>query len=661
MNRLAPASFAIAVLAACAGGSGSAVSPSGGGADRRAEAQSSPDVVRLTSGEVVRGRVVEENGRQVVVERDDRVSMYPRSAVSGIDYSKDGFRARSERLRPPEAPAGSVPPTSSWYPRTDAREVVRQDEVLWYDKHALGECMGPVLAESLRKFPEIRLFAVPGGRIVLHDPRKWGYHAHVFPGEQLEKPAGRPGLAIALPGNEANLPEAVAFVSPAQEIRSLEAPGRTSYALPDALYAVIVPAGQADGMLAVQPFAGGRPVSTPNGSLWAFALPRNSSHFLLYLLDAERRHGQILKSAFAAYGDTVLAADLMIDVEASDGAVVSRVLLVPFPDGLSADGPAPEPLVVCSGPTHDPTVVAAVAVPPRQAVQLPARPPSTRADVLVSHYEVVSAVPQSLVIAHGTGRPTAGVSIMERELTPGTADELVKIDLSSLPEERFPAVAWFYHRRTFAWKAAGGFLPPAAGQQLPVPAEVKLARVKRGDLIPHVLPILFQGPRPRPASAGGGEAAAGVAGGMSGALVQDALAREAGRSLANMTASLNPSASLAPSGGAGQGMTSVTNVYISSPMHTAVEDALPKYPTWLGGRFDTKPSGYTPGGSLGPPAGTFDPTTGRFYDASGQTLWDPAWTKPGHDGVKAGSYSRRDMWWVDRWSAFTIKLYSRNR
>ena len=46
---------------------------------------------------------------------------------------------------------------------------------------------------------------------------------------------------------------------------------------------------------------------------------------------------------------------------------------------------------------------------------------------------------------------------MTRELTPKDPDQILKIDLSSLPEERFPAVAWLYQRRTFVWKTTGGF------------------------------------------------------------------------------------------------------------------------------------------------------------------------------------------------------------
>lgn len=590
-----------------------------------------------------------ENSRQITLERDDRVSMYPRSVVAGVDYSRESWRGRSERLESTDPPA-SVPPPSSWYPRAQAGEVVRQEEVLWYDKHSLEECLGPSLAGSVRRFPEIRLFAVPGGRIVLQDPRKWGYHAHVFPEDRLEKPAGQPGLVIAVPEKISELFEAIAFVSPAQEIKSLEFPQRSSYAIPDALYAPVLPMEHADGMLAGQAFSGGRPASTRNGRLWAFTLPRNSSHFLVYLLDAERRHGEILKSAFVACGDTVLSADLVVDVEAPGGAVVSRILVVPFPDGLSADGPASEPLVVCSGPAQDPTPVVALAVPPRQAIQLPARPPSTRADVLVSHYEVSQAVPQSVVLAHGTGRPTSGVTLVERELTPQTADELVKIDLSSLPEERFPAVVWFLHRRTFAWRTTGGFLPaiPAA-QEAALPSEVKLTRLKRGDPIPHILPIYFQGPRPLPTAGAGRDVTAGVAGGMSGALVQDALAREAGRGLSGLTTSLAPTAAV---GGGGSGMTSVTNVYITSPTHTPVlEDVYPKSPPF--GRFLTKT--YPPGEFMGPPAGLYDPKTGCYYDHAGQLLWDPK---------KAGREIREyetERQFIDLRSGVGIRFGQRNK
>src|SRR5204863_4235830 len=140
--------------------------------------------------------------------------------------------------------------------------------------HAFAECVGPALAKAHQDLPDLRLFAEPGGAIVLHDPKQWGYHAHL-PGGVLRIPAGKPGLSIDLPKDEAALPEQVSFVSPAQEIRAGDGEGRASYALPDAISAVVKPLSAAEPLLSVQPFAGGKPAATANGSLWAFTLPRN--------------------------------------------------------------------------------------------------------------------------------------------------------------------------------------------------------------------------------------------------------------------------------------------------------------------------------------------------------------------------------------------------
>ena len=79
--------------------------------------------------------------------------------------------------------------------------------------------------------------------------------------------------------------------------------------------------------------------TTANGSLWAFTLPRNSRQFFVYLLDRNRRHGEILKAAYVGYGETILAADLIVDIVGADGIALGRVLALPYPDHLSADGP----------------------------------------------------------------------------------------------------------------------------------------------------------------------------------------------------------------------------------------------------------------------------------------------------------------------------------
>jgi hypothetical protein len=318
-------------MAACAGGP---AKPSM--APAMMEGRGTEDVVRLTNGEVIKGRILEENTRNVVIERDERVVTVPRAAVYSIDYSKESWKEKHARLSPAEDPAEGPRPASSWYARAHPSERVEQTEVLWFDGHPLDECVGAPLAKAHADVPDLRIFVEPGGRLVLHDPRRWGYHAHGFPAG-FHKPGTKPGLSIDLGKAEAELPAALAFVSPSQEMKSQEA-DRGSYTPPDSIYAVIKPLSAADGTLAVQPFAGGKPAETRNGTLWAFTLPRNARQFYLYLMDPSKKHGETLKAAFAGYGDTILAPDLMIDSVAADGTTVGRLMVLPYPDGLAADG-----------------------------------------------------------------------------------------------------------------------------------------------------------------------------------------------------------------------------------------------------------------------------------------------------------------------------------
>ena len=120
--------------------------------------------------------------------------------------------------------------------------------MLFHDTHPFAECVGPALAKAHQELPDLLLFAEPGGRIVLHDPKQWGYHAHL-PGGVLRIPAGKPGLTIALPRDEAALPDSISFVSPAQEIRAGDGEGRSSYAIPDAVTVGVKPLSAAGTLL----------------------------------------------------------------------------------------------------------------------------------------------------------------------------------------------------------------------------------------------------------------------------------------------------------------------------------------------------------------------------------------------------------------------------
>jgi hypothetical protein len=626
--------FAILLAAACSAASRPSVPAAMEGGEGE-------DAIRLTSGEVVRGRILEETGRQVVIERESVVSTYPRAAIFSIDYSKERWHERKQTLHAAPEPAPTSRPSSTWLPRTDPREPVQQTEVLFHDTHGLADCVGPTLAQAHQDLPDLRLFVEPGGKILLHDPKQWGYHAHL-PGGALRIPIGKPGLAIDVPRNEGALPETIAFVSPAQEIRAGETETRTSYALPDAVFAAIKPLSAAEALLAVQPFAGGKPTSTPNGTMWAFTLPRNSRQFFVYLFDPSRKHGDILKASYVGFGETILAADLIVDTTGADGVAVGRILAVPYPDHVSADGPAREPLVVYAGPMKDPTAVVTLSLPPREAVQLPSKAASMKADVLVSHYEVAGSVPQSVVLAYGVGRPTKDVTLVSRDLTPKEPDQILKIDLSSLPEERFPAVVWLYQRRTFVWKTTGGYLPPVAPAAVPPRGELKLSKVKRNEAIPHVIPLLFTGPRPSTGSGPirGVDPAAQVAGGMANGLIRDALSRESG-SIGGLTQPLGP----APSSEAG-GVSNVTYVYISSPPHTpGIESAAGSAaPTGVHYQsYGTGPGLFAPGGpGNGPggyayrPAGTLDAASGTTYDRGGNVTYDPRTGATSADGAAQG-------------------------
>lgn len=643
----------VLLLAACSAPTRTATPMSGSPDD---------DAIRLTNGEVVRGRIVEENARQVVIERESAVSTYPRGAIFGIDYSKERWHERRQPLHASEPPPASARPSTTWLPRSDPREPVQQTEVLFYDAHAPADCVGAALAQAQQDLPDLRLFVEPGGKLVLHDPRQWGYHAHL-PGGALRIPAGKPGLTIDLPKAEAALPETVAFVSPAQEIKAGEGEARTSYALPDAVFAALQPMSAAEAMLALQPFAGGKAAATPNGTLWAFTLPRNTRQFFVYLLDQNRRHGEILKASYVGFGETILAADLMIDVLGADGVAVGRVLSVPYPDQVSADGPAREPLVVYAGPVKDPTAIVTLALPPREALQLPSKAASMKADVLVSHYEVSPSVPQHAVLAFGVGRPTKDVTLVSRALTPKDPDEILKIDVSSLPEERFPAVVWLYQRRTFAWRTTGGHLPRVAEALVPPRRDVKLSKVKRSEAIPHVIPLLFTGPKGSSGSGGlrAADPAAGVAGGMASGLLRDALAREAGNGIGALTQNITSGGGSGQDGSGSGGVSNVTYVYITSPPHTPALD------TTMGGlggavagggasggpygmhvsNYGGPPAMFASGPGTGPggfpfrPTGSLDSSSGTYYDRGGAVTYDP------RTGSVSSPYQQPDMQYVD--------------
>lgn len=603
-------------LGAC---SSSSKTPGSGSSDP------SEDVVFLTDGKVVRGKIVSETSDSVTVSRSGRRVEIAKSTVYAVERSEATEGAREAAALRPASPASAATPVSGWYPRQRADEGIRQTEVTWSDTKTLEDILGKEFAASFAKFPDFRLFAVPGGKIVFHDPRRWGYRAYVVKPNALHKPEKDSGkLDVAMP-EEKDLPEAIAFLSPAQEMKSTEVEKRSSYTIPDCVYSKILPESQSQAMLAVQPFAGGKPAKGPNGDLWAFSLSRGISNWFLYVHDnPQRSHAKIMKTLFAAYGDTLLVPEAMIDVEAPDGTVTSRVMVLPYPDDVPLDGSAPDPVTVYSGPPTDPTVVTTVALPSRQNIVLPTRRPSTKADIWVQHYDILPNIPQSIVVAHGFGDPAAQVTLVERELTQDKADERLRFDASSYPEERFPMVAWIYTRRIVAWRTNSGMLPRVAPLMVPpLAAPNKITRFKSNPGVSHVIPLMFAGPKP--ASDGGAGAAAAT--GMGSSLLGDALSREAGRNL------FTPNLSVpVGTGGGGGSQNNITNLTVVVPPHTASTSSYggstslppsgmylyqqPGYPSNVG----VLPNG--PVGAMGPIRGTTDGSV--YRDPSGNVLYDPA-------------------------------------
>ncbi len=614
-------------------------------------ARGDEDVVRLKSGETIHGTIVRMDDAQVALESGGRLRVFARR-----DVQETSFAPKREPLDPVKPVRRGVPPTS-WFPRTEPSEKVEQVEVLFFEPHAPAACLGE-LAEPLAELPELVLFAEPGGKLVLHDARKYGFHAHVQPGNIVRRPTGKPGLTLDVSESV----ESIAFVSPAQEMKAGE---RTSYAIPDAIFARVADLGAAEATLASQPFAGGRAQQTVGGTIWALSLPRNDRQWWLYLFDGEKKHGKVMEACYATYEDAVLAPDLVIDMMAADGKRVGRAMLLPMPESLSADGPAPEPVAIRVGSAG--AIEARVAVPPRQAIVLPPKTPATKADVDVHYYEVAKSIPEKAITAWGIGKPNGEVSIRTTPLTPEQADDHVKIDLSKLAEDRFPAVAWFYHRRTFVWQRGEGSGVGGHGAGMAPRDNRKPTKVitNQGRLA-HVLPILFVGPDPaKPKDDSHLDDA--VAGGMSNALLSDALTREAGAAFQTLGTLSNVASSTGGAGGAGgvaqtaatksgDSVNSVTNVYITIPPHTdmggfggaltggggagsqlplAMADGLRKYPIqWQ--------QYTTPFGNSYNPADFYDPRTatwkqGYQYDPATGTL-----TGPPQQGAAAQGQSNTD-------------------
>lgn len=493
------------------------------------EGKESVDTLHLTTKEVRRGQIVGITESYVLLRTEDGTSQISRGAIYEIKYSDETLkRLNTPPPQPVETPKKVA--VSTWYPRNDSREAVSQTEVTFFDEHPFtgdGSCVGK-LADTYVKIPELRLFVPAGGKIVLDDRRIFGYHAHAWP-SGFYKPVGKPGLIIPVGPEDKDVPEAIAFVTPKQEMTSTDGPEKKSVAISDCIYSTVKPLGAAQATLAVQPWAGGKPQKTKYGDLWAVGLPRNKDTWYVYLHDDEKRsHSKYLKSTFAVFGNTVLEANVAINVEDKDGFVTGRVMVVSVPDEVAADGDAP--ILICAGTLADPLPLVSVGLPPRATLVTPSAPAATKANLAIHHHRVAKETPETVVIAYGTGQATGDVTVLAHELTPAKSDDEITVDMSGKAEDAFPQILWLYSRRTFAWRTSGGMLPmvPPLPAQQDLPDAPKLTRAKWAPPLSHVTPILFRGPKPPTFQGYRSDPAAGLAGGMANGLAQDALMREAG-------------------------------------------------------------------------------------------------------------------------------------
>lgn len=617
--------LALMLPLACSG-SGKSTS-SGGGAVSSGEGQE--DVLHLTNKETVRGRFLGQDGANYYVEQDGKIRQVAAGTVYSVEYSPKTFR---EMTAPPPQPAAPPAPSaagpSSWCPRTDSQERIDVFEIDWEKAHVATDCQGKEVAEASTKNPAAILFVPTGGKVVFHDPKRWGWHAHAFPGEpdRFLPPTANTPLALPVPEKESDLPEAVTFVSASREAKTVDGPDRSSYLVADSIHLKLAPLGQAAPMLAVQPFAGGKPPKTPSGSLWAFSMPRNENQFWVYLADPEGNHASHLKSAFVGYGKTRLAEDFVVDVESKTGEVLGRLLCVPFPDTANAEGAAPEPVTVYAGSEKDPTRLATMSLPARPILQPPPRRPGTKADILVSNYDVSRGIPEQLFVAFGRGRPTSGVTVVNRPLSAEKSDEVLKVDLSRLPEDQFPAVVWVLPRRSYVWRTTGGRLPqvepllPPSGSSFP---PLTLVKVNQG--IPHATPILFGGPAARVSGAAGAPVLS-LSSGLSDAFMRDNTARE--------STGLPPLPGGSGTGTAptGEGLTNTTYVNVVVPPHTAggpggIDTSTSSGVARVGGLYlMSDPSqSWRGSGPLGS-YGTINTVTGKITNATGQIVQPNPWT-----------------------------------
>lgn len=614
--------------------------------------QSTPapqDELYLPNGNSLKGTIIYSDTRQTWMDTGDKVYLVPRVQGSSVEcYSKANWEKRTQGQGPGPATAAAPPPAalaSSWYPRHYPSERVEFDPVTFSDPIAAEAAIGRDLVKDLRDHPDLILFAVPRGRIVIQDPdRRYGWHAHSWPApagkqDRYHPPGEDPRYVFALPEKSADFPDAVLFMSAAIDFSNAEGSSKSTSYVPSATESVALRRDdQSEALLRRQPYAGGKPQETPFGSLWCFAIPKGLSQWYLYAWDASGKHAEALKDARVGYGEAELQPDYTIDIETEKGALLGRVWVLPALP-ISADGPAPLPVNLYTGKEKDLGFVASAPVAPRISVQAPQAPPATTATVLMSAYEIAPSVPQHLAVAYGTGKPTANVTLKSRALDAKNADEVVKLDASSTPADQWPLIYWVSVRRTYAHSLTGGMLPEVAPILLPAANPVKKFRsvIRNAKDAPHLMAIKFVGPKIPPPPTPAGATSPGVAGGLGGSFMIDALKREAG-SISNIVQGAPPTSG-SSSNSSGDTVQSVTNVYVTPVQGPSGYGDRLFGGGGMGGRGYTPP----PGGLYlntagGPPAG-FAPASaygnggypmqpagsisgGNFYNTQGQQIWN---------------------------------------
>lgn len=584
----------------------------------------------FVGGRKLSGTILYSDARQTVIDCGDRVWVVPKFGGNAEAFTKENWEKRTGTAPVATAPAPAAL-ASSWIPRHYASEKVDCSPVLFVGTVSAEETIGKEILKDLRDHPDLLLFAPRGGRIVLHDPEKrYGWRAHSWPAPAGQKdrflPATEdPDFVFSLPEKAGDFPDQVIFAGTSAEFKNTEGVSKSASYVPGATESIILRQGdQAEAMLARQKYAGGRPQETPYHSFaWIYALPKGISEWYAVYLDVSGKSSEMLRASTLGYAEGEVIPDYVMDIESAKGTLLGRVWVLPnLP--ISADGPAPRQVGIYSGKGKDFQHVAWIKVPARMSLEGPQAPPATTARLLLSAYDVNAKGPETLSVAYGTGRPTSGVTLVSRPLDPKNSDELVKIDASAAAATglEWPVVYWLSARRTTEHDLTGGMLRrgPLLDLLPETPVRQFRFKIRNPKDAPHLVPIKFLGPKLPPPPGSGVAAGPGVASGLGGGFMADALGREAGSATSSL---LQQSPAQAPLSGADSVQSNVNvNVYpVQSPAGTSgVGMSGPPSGLYLNNYGSSGTPLFAPGAPMSP-AGAVD-ANGNYYNTQGQQLWN---------------------------------------